>query len=95
MGGEFGLAGYDSKHTTDSDPLSISVRGWVTSYSGHRALRCKMVVKEGAEAPEVVTTGTLVEAGSTSLQGTWLYPKTVSWYVFKTKSKIDKRGKGL
>ena len=27
----------------------------------------------------------------TSLQGTWLYPKTGSWYVFITKSKIDKR----
>ena len=54
-----------------------------------------MVVQEGAEAAEVVTAGTVVDAGSTSLQGTWLYPKTVSWYVFITKSKIDKRGKGL
>ena len=28
---------------------------------GRRALCCKTVVKEGAEAPDVVTAGTLVE----------------------------------
>ena len=31
-------------------------------YTGRRALRCKTVVKVGAEAPDLVTAGTL-EAG--------------------------------
>ena len=58
------MAWYESKQTTDVDRGQGT--GWVASYTGRQALRCKTVVKEGAEAPEVMTAGTSTSTSSRS-----------------------------